>query len=167
MVSVQEIAWCMTWFVEKSFACKLQQVSFDIIKYFHQFMNHPCNLKYLPLYLYHTHQCRANLEQNKIKNKHTYFSGQIFFSHADLRASSAVILFSGSNSNILSNKSSAVEGMKENSSLNRRRWGFLGFSVCHNGNLITDGHTAGVGVPQRFEIISSCINSTLPCPRIQ
>jgi hypothetical protein len=110
---------------------------------------------------------QSQLDVKSKQQTNTYFSGQIFFNHADLRASSAVIRFSGSSSNILSSKSSAVEGMKENSSRNRRRCGFLGFNVCHNGNLITDGHTAGVGVPHKFEIISSCINSTLPCPRTE
>jgi hypothetical protein len=109
----------------------------------------------------------SQLYMKSKQQTNTYFSGQIFFNHPDLRASSAVIRFSGSSSNILSSKSSAVEGMKENSSRNRRRCGFLGFNVCHNGNLITDGHTAGVGVPHRFEIISSCINSTLPCSRTE
>lgn len=91
----------------------------------------------------------------------TYCSGLIFLSHGDLRASSAVILLSGSSSNILSRSSSAEVGMNTKSSLILLRCNFFGFKVWKRGNFITEGQTAGVGVPQSLEIISSCITSAL------
>lgn len=96
----------------------------------------------------------------------TYCSGLIFFNHADLSASSAVIRLSGSNSSIRSNKSKAEDGIKQNSSRKRRRCNLFGFNVWKSGNLMTEGHTAGVGVPQTRDILSSCINSVFACKNI-
>lgn len=93
--------------------------------------------------------------------KKTYWSGLTFFSQFDLSASSAVIRLSGSNSSILSNKSSAGPGINTKSSRSRRRCCFFGFSVWKNGNLMTVGQTAGVGVPHSRDIISSWAISTL------
>lgn len=102
-----------------------------------------------------------NFDQLQKKIQVTHCSGLMFFSQDVLRASSAVILLSGSNSNILSNKSRADAGMKMNSSLIRLLYSFFGFKAWKRGNLITEGQTAGVGVPHSFEIISSCIISAL------
>lgn len=85
----------------------------------------------------------------------------MFFSHALLSASAAVIRFSGSNTNILSSRSKAGPGINAKSSLSRLLCCFFGLSVCQCGSFITEGQTAGVGVPQTLEIISSCIISTL------
>lgn len=96
----------------------------------------------------------------------SHLSGSIFFSHWLLRASSAVIRFSGSSVNILSNKSSAESGMYAKSSLNRLRYCFFGWRVLKCGNLMTFGQTAGVGDPQSREIISNWSGSELPWNKV-
>lgn len=87
----------------------------------------------------------------------------MFLSQGDFSASSAVIRFSGSNSSILSSKSNADFGSNLKSSRNLRRCNLLGFSVWNKGSFITEGHTAGVGVPHKRDILSNCIISALAC----
>lgn len=86
----------------------------------------------------------------------------MFFSHWLLSASSAVILFSGSNVSILSKRSSAESGMYANSSRNRLRYCFFCTKLPKCGSFMTLGQTAGVGDPHKREIISSCRGSELP-----
>ena len=103
----------------------------------------------------------------KLKNpSKTHVSGSIFLNHWLLSASSAVILFSGSSVSILSNRSKAESGMYANSSRSLLRYCFFGCSELKCGNLMTFGHTAGVGDPQSLEMISSCNGSELPWKRV-
>lgn len=101
--------------------------------------------------------------KNERVKAHTHCSGLIFLSQGDFKASSAVILLSGSNSNILSKRSNAEAGINTKSSRKRLLCSLFGFRVWNSGSLITDGQTAGVGVPHTLDILSSCIISALAC----
>lgn len=92
-------------------------------------------------------------------SRDAYCSGITFLSQFDLSASSAVMRRSGSNTSMLSSRSSDGIGMKTKSSRSLRRYCFFDLSVWNSGSLMTFGHTAGVGVPHNRDIISSWAGS--------
>lgn len=85
----------------------------------------------------------------------TYCSGLTFLNHVDFSASSAVILLSGSNSSILSNKSNAGVGINMKSSRSLLRCTFFTLSVLNSGSFMTLGQTAGIGEPHTLDIVSN------------